>query len=229
MDAIDKYAIIVAGGSGSRMGSKIPKQFLQLGSKPILMHTLHAFAEAEELKELIVVLPKEFHNYWRELCHQFDFTESHLLVEGGETRFHSVRNGLCMIAGESGLVAVHDAVRPFVGADLLHKCFHTAWEHGSGVAAVQLKDSIRMRKPSGDSTAMNRTDFMTVQTPQVFRINVLKEAFRQKYIPEFTDDATVVEKAGFPIVLVEGHYRNIKITTPEDIELAEKWLMNKHI
>jgi len=224
MDAIDKYAIIVAGGSGSRMGSKIPKQFLNLGNRPILMHTLHLFAEAVELKELILVLPVEYHTYWRELCHQFEFDEPHQLVEGGETRFHSVRNGLCTIEGEQGLVAVHDAVRPFAGAELLHKCYHAAWEHGSGVAAVPLKESIRMKEPNGNSVAMDRSDFMTIQTPQTFKLSLLKEAFRQKYASDFTDDATVMERAGHPVFLVEGHYQNIKITTPEDMALAERWI-----
>jgi len=229
MDAVDKFAIIVAGGSGTRMGSKIPKQFLCIGSKPILMHTIHQFAEAVELQDLILVLPLEYHSFWKELCHEYGFAVPHQLVAGGETRFHSVRNGLCVLEGDEGLVAIHDAVRPFAGAELLHKCFHSAWEFGSGVAAVPLKESLRMKHVDGKSVAMDRVDFMTVQTPQTFRLAMLKEAFRQKFLPEFTDDATVIEQAGFPVYLVEGHYRNIKITTPEDIEWADKWLNSRYV
>ncbi|WP_276499570.1 2-C-methyl-D-erythritol 4-phosphate cytidylyltransferase [Pontibacter litorisediminis] len=214
-----EYAIIVAGGSGSRMQHDTPKQFLEVAGKPILMHTIEQFYRYSPAVRLIVVLPQEQLSTWRELCRKHTFKLFHMTVPGGATRFGSVKNGLGAVMGE-GLVAVHDGVRPFVEIGTIRAAYETAARYGSAVVAVSPKDSIRELTGTG-SRAVPRTKYKLVQTPQVFEAGILRKAYEQPEQEHFTDDASVVESIGERIELVEGSYRNIKITTPEDLLLAE--------
>ncbi len=220
----NNYVIIVAGGSGARMGTTIPKQFLPLMGRPILMHTIEAFYHSKTNPQIISVLPDEYHAYWEELCVEHEFNIVHLLVKGGETRFHSVKNGLSIIEDdENTLVAVHDAVRPLIKTGIIDMSFSHAATHGNAVTAVKSRDTVRQLQ-AGISTHLLRDEIYLVQTPQTFRADQLKSAYRQAYSDKFTDDASVVESAGFTINLIEGSYSNIKITFPEDIALAETLL-----
>lgn len=208
-----KHAIIVAGGSGTRMKSEIPKQFLELNGKPIIVHTIEKFLKIDDV-QIILVLPKDHINFWEEIKATF-FTKVKILVSnGGATRTESVLAGLNLV--EEGLVAIHDAVRPFVTTGIIERTFESAKEFGSGVVAVKLKDSIR-EVFSEQSEARERENYVLVQTPQTFRATEIKEAY-YKTSGHFTDDASVYEKAGFQVRLVEGDYSNIKITTPEDLK-----------
>jgi 2-C-methyl-D-erythritol 4-phosphate cytidylyltransferase len=216
------YALILAGGKGLRMGADLPKQFLPLAGKPVLMHALEAFYQADPSTELILVLPKEHQAFWAELCAKHAFTLEHSIATGGTVRFDSVRNGLELVA-EDSLVAVHDGVRPLVKPALITKCFEAALEKGAVIPVFELTESIR--RIEGDrSYAEDRSRFRSVQTPQTFRSAILKKAYEQPYQDVFTDDASVAEAAGFEIALVEGHRENIKITTPQDLLLAEQLL-----
>lgn len=219
MSQLPEYAIIVAGGSGSRMQQQLPKQFIEVAGKPILMHTIERFYEYNPVLRLIVVLPQQQLPTWRDLCRKHSFKVFHMAVAGGATRFGSVKNGLGAVQGE-GLVAVHDGVRPFVSTETIKAAFDAAAEHGSAVVAVSPKDSIRELRPEG-SKAVPRANYKLVQTPQCFQAGILRRAYEQAEQEYFTDDASVVEQLGEKIVLVEGNYRNIKITTPEDLVLAE--------
>ncbi|ARS37192.1 2-C-methyl-D-erythritol 4-phosphate cytidylyltransferase [Pontibacter actiniarum] len=219
MAQLPQYAIIVAGGSGSRMQRDTPKQFLEVAGKPVLMHTIERFYKYNPAIRLIVVLPQEQLNTWRELCRKHTFKLFHMTVPGGATRFGSVKNGLDAVMGE-GLVAVHDGVRPFVETETIKAAFEAAEQQGSAVVAVSPKDSIRELTESG-SRAVPRAKYKLVQTPQCFRASILRKAYEQPEQEHFTDDASVVESTGEKITLVEGSYRNIKITTPEDLILAE--------
>ncbi|MEP5612472.1 MAG: 2-C-methyl-D-erythritol 4-phosphate cytidylyltransferase [Cyclobacteriaceae bacterium] len=212
---MEKYALIVAGGSGSRMNSARPKQFLELDGKPILVHTLEKFLLVESIK-VVLVLPRDHFGDWEKIKSDYFASEELIIVAGGETRTASVLAGLNAIE-DDGLVAIHDAVRPFVRVDTIERCFQSALEFGSGVAAVELKDSIRKKVGSGDSEFRDRSDYVLVQTPQVFQISRIKEAY-EKVSGTFSDDATVFEMAGNKVMLVESHYSNIKITTPEDLK-----------
>lgn len=217
-----KYAIIVAGGKGQRMGSEIPKQFLLVAGKPVLMHTLEAFSKLGDI-ELILVLPANQISYWLNLCPKHNFTLSHTIVEGGETRFHSVKNGLGAIpnSADNGLVAIHDGVRPFVTSEIIQNSFSLAASKGNAVTSVQLKDSIRFLEGQMNKS-VDRSKYVLIQTPQTFQINLIKKAYEGASNPnQFTDDASVAEGAGFSINLFEGDYRNIKITTSEDLVIAE--------
>jgi len=218
------WAIIVAGGSGSRMQSNVPKQFLELCGRPILMHSIMAFVDACEDIQMIVVLPSVQINYWQELCSRYDFNITHEIVMGGSTRYHSVKNGLSLVSGD-GLVAVHDGVRPLVSRQTIISCFSEAKKYGCAVPVLPVSDSVRELSGTA-SRILERTKLRLVQTPQVFDIAKLKKAYEQPYIPEFTDDASVFEKAGNAIHLTEGNMENIKITTPNDMIVAEA-LMNK--
>jgi 2-C-methyl-D-erythritol 4-phosphate cytidylyltransferase len=213
-DLIKKYAIIVAGGSGSRMKSDIPKQFIEVGGLPILMHTLKRFKEADSEIEIILVLPETQFEYWEELCQKYK-TVPHQLVAGGKTRFQSGLNGLKVIDNE-GLVAIHDGVRPFVSTEIIKESFKVASEKGTAVVSVPSKDSVRVNGQSID-----RSTVRLIQTPQTFQIPLIKKAFETEELSTFTDDASVAEHAGFEINLIEGNYENIKITTPEDLLWAE--------
>ncbi|HTM99577.1 MAG TPA: 2-C-methyl-D-erythritol 4-phosphate cytidylyltransferase [Pedobacter sp.] len=212
------YAIIVGGGSGKRMQNVIAKQFLLLKNKPILMHTLTAFYTSPFKPELILVLHADLHTQWEELCLAYNFNIPHLVVRGGEQRFHSVRNGLMAIKGE-GIVAIHDAVRPLVSAKLIARTYEIAEQDGNAIACIKPSDSIRKIKKE-ESKILNREDIVLIQTPQTFEINQLRKAYQQHYKSKFTDDASVVEKVGFKINLIEGERNNLKITYPEDLELA---------
>ncbi len=218
---LTKYAIIVAGGSGTRMGTDIPKQFLLLNGKPVLMHTLSKFNGLSD--EIILVLPEAQIAYWKELCAQYQFSLSHKIVAGGNERFYSVLNGLSSITSEEGLVAIHDGVRPCVSVDLIQRTYEEATQYGSAIAAVKSKDSLRKVTPTG-TEAVDRSHYFLVQTPQTFSLQKLKEAYHRSYQSFFTDDASVFEANGSAIQLVEGDYKNIKITTPEDLPLAELYL-----
>jgi 2-C-methyl-D-erythritol 4-phosphate cytidylyltransferase len=212
------YAIIVGGGSGKRMQNAIAKQFLLLKNKPVLMHTILAFNTSPFKPEIIVVLHHDLHQYWEELCLKYAFNIPHLLVRGGEQRFHSVRNGLMSIKGE-GIVAIHDAVRPLVSTKLIANAYEFAEENGNAVACIRPSDSVRKVKDN-ESKIIDRDQLVMIQTPQTFEIGQLRKAYQQPYKRKFTDDASVVEKAGFKINLIEGERNNLKITYPEDLELA---------
>ncbi len=217
---IKKYAIIVAGGSGSRMKSDIPKQFIEVGGLPILMHTLKRFKEADSDIELILVLPEDQFEYWDELCLKYPTVQLQL-VKGGETRFQSGLNGLQVIDNE-GLVAIHDGVRPFVSVEIINESFKIAAEKGTAIVSVPSKDSVRV-----NGQAIDRSTVRIIQTPQTFQISLIKKAFETEELSTFTDDASVAENAGFEIHLIEGNYENIKITTPEDLLWAEVILSKK--
>lgn len=220
----DEYAIIVAGGSGTRMTSRIPKQFIDIGGKPILMHTLTAFARYNPAIKLILVLPKKDQGLWQALIAQHAFGIPHQVVDGGSSRFSSVKNGLEAIANVAhGLVAIHDGVRPFVSPEMIERSFDIAAQYGSAIAAVGLKESIR--RVVGDiNSHVPRAEYQLIQTPQTFKLDLIKQAFRQEEKTFFTDDASVLEANGGQIRLYEGDYKNIKITTPEDLLWAEALL-----
>lgn len=222
-----KYAIIVAGGSGTRMGSPIPKQYLEIGNKPILMHSLEKFFKTDSSIQLILVIPEVDFDFWRALCEKFDFTVPHQLVKGGKSRFQSVRNGLAQIEKTDGLVAIHDGVRPFVKPEVIMESFKTAEAEGSAIAVVALKDSIRKLTDDGKSFFQERQYFRLVQTPQTFQVQKIKKAFEVTELHHFTDDATVYEHQGWQVSLIAGNVENIKITTPEDMEYGN-YLLGKN-
>lgn len=218
------YAIIVAGGSGSRMQSSSPKQFIPVGGLPILMHTIRQFQSFSPTPSIILVLPQKDLSTWQDLCQRYTFNIPLRIVPGGASRFQSVKNGLDAITEKQGLVAIHDGVRPFVSPETIRKSFEVAQIKGCAVAAVPLKDSIRKVNDTGENEALDRNQFRLIQTPQTFQLSVIKQSFLTPESLDFTDDASVAEKAGFPITLIEGAYENIKITTTEDLIWAEAWL-----
>ena len=216
------YIIIVAGGKGLRMGGDLPKQFVPIGDMPVLMRTLHAFHAAMPELQLILVLPAGQQDYWRQLCSDYGFTLPHQLATGGETRFHSVQNGLLLIPDAAeGVVGVHDGVRPFVSAEVIRTAYDAARQWGSAVPVVPIVETVRELQSDGCSSTVDRTRYRLVQTPQTFTIPLLKAAYRQSYMPAFTDDASVVEALGHSIHLTEGNRENIKMTTPSDLHYAE--------
>ena len=252
------YVIIVAGGKGLRMGSDIPKQFLPVGGKPVLMRTIERFQAYSPTLQIILVLPKAQQDYWKKLCQTHTFPlplegeggGSYLLADGGETRFHSVQNGLALIPDDTeGIVGVHDGVRPFPSIDVIRRCYETAREKKAVIPVIPVVETLRQiiskdyrTNRTAEQTeekekllqsyspckkisqTVPRNDFRLVQTPQCFDIQLLKAANRQAYNDGFTDDASVVEAFGFDITLVEGNRENIKITTPFDIAIAEALL-----
>ena len=220
------YVIIVAGGKGLRMGGEIPKQFLPIGGKPVLMRTLERFREYSKALQIILVLPKAQQDYWMELCKEYDFPLPlegagggfYQLANGGETRFHSVQNGLKKMPDDAqGVVGVHDGVRPFVSVDVIRNCFETARTKKAVIPVTPVVETLRHITEGTKA----RADYRLVQTPQCFDIQLLKDANRQPYNDGFTDDASVVEAFGFDITLVDGNRENIKITTPFDLKIAE--------
>ncbi|MEB0261536.1 MULTISPECIES: 2-C-methyl-D-erythritol 4-phosphate cytidylyltransferase [unclassified Mucilaginibacter] len=219
------YAVIVAGGSGSRMQSVLPKQFIELCGEPVLMHTIRAFQQSNSSPKIILALHAGYHGLWAELCNKHNFTIPHTVITGGETRFHSVKNAIDTIDGKDALIALHDAVRPLVSAAIIDEAYQCAFKDGTAVTAVKSRDSIR-QVVDRRSTSLNRDNIYLVQTPQTFQLALLKKAYEQPYTDNFTDDASVVEKSGVAITLIEGSYSNIKITFPEDITIAEA-LINK--
>jgi len=217
------YAIIVAGGKGNRMNHSVAKQFLELEGKPILMHTMEAFLKCVLNPEIILVLNIRQHDYWAELCRVHRFTIPHRVISGGQERFDSVKNGLDVIHGDA-VVAVHDAVRPLVTPELILASYKMAEEQGNAIAAIRPVDSVRIKKDGKASEALNRDELYLIQTPQTFSIEQLKAAYQQPYQNSFTDDASVVEKAGFDIHILTGERSNIKITYAEDLEMASFFL-----
>ena len=209
--------LIVAGGKGLRMGSDLPKQFLPIGGKPVLMHTIEAFHHFDRTMKIILVLPQEQQTYWQELCAKHSFVIEHTVVDGGETRFHSVKNGLACV--NSGLVGVHDGVRPFVSPEVIKRCYELAAIKKAVIPVIDMVETVRHITETGSET-VSRNDYKLVQTPQVFDAELLKQAYAQEYTPFFTDDASVVEAMGIPVCLVEGNRENIKITTPFDLKIS---------
>ncbi|MBQ9201526.1 MAG: 2-C-methyl-D-erythritol 4-phosphate cytidylyltransferase [Bacteroidales bacterium] len=234
-----KYALIMAGGSGTRMAADMPKQFLPLAGRPVLMRTLEVFYQYDPALCLVMVLPAAHLIFWKQLCRQWSFDVPHHVVEGGRERFFSVKNGLLKIqqlrcaaqqppkAGRDDLVAVHDAVRPLINVDFVGRCYEAASRYGSIVPVLPMTESVRRVAANGESQAEDRHGFFRVQTPQVFRADVLWNAYQQDYRPEFTDDASVVEASGERVYVVNGLRENLKITMPEDMVLAEYWLKGK--
>lgn len=220
---MERFAILVAGGQGLRMGGDVPKQFLPLDGRPVLMHTIDRFREVFPDMHIIVVLPQGQHDYWHDLCRRHHLEGSFLTAPGGDTRFHSVLNGLNAIPADvsEGLVGVHDGVRPFVSRDTLRRCYEEAARSGTAVPVVPVVETLRHVSPDGESMTVPRSDYRLVQTPQVFSLSLLRRAYRQPYAPQFTDDASVVEALGERITLVEGNRENIKLTTPADLLLAK--------
>lgn len=221
---MNEFAIIVAGGSGSRMKIDLPKQFLPIGGLPVLMHTLRAFRNYSPHVSIRLVLPEPQFAKWEELCATYNFKGDYDLIAGGSTRFQSVKNGLKSIHESEGLVAVHDGVRPFIDCATISRGYRKAAEAGTSVTCVALKDSVRMVTGEDQNQAVDRSLYRLVQTPQTFRIDWMRDAFETEEQPSFTDCASVMEAAGYPIHLIEGSYENSKITTPEDLLWAEAFL-----
>ena len=215
------YIIIVAGGKGLRMGSDIPKQFLPIGGKPVLMRTLERFREYSKDIQIILVLPEAQQAYWHELCQEYHFDVEYTLANGGQTRFHSVQNGLVKVPDDAiGVVGVHDGVRPFPSIEVIRNCYTTAREKKAVIPVIPVVETVRHLEGEQSKT-VPRDAYRLVQTPQTFDIQLLKAANRQPYNDGFTDDASVVEAFGYNITLVEGNRENIKITTPYDLKIAE--------
>lgn len=215
-----KCAIIVAGGSGTRMGAPLPKQYLEIGGKPILMYTLQKFYKYSSDITLILVIPASDNELWRNLCGQYDFTVPHKVVAGGNSRFQSVKNGLSALDTDHDIVAIHDGVRPFVSRGVIQKSYEEAARSGSAIAVIPLKDSLRIIHDSG-SAFQDRRNFRLVQTPQTFQVAKILKAFDTEELSIFTDDATVYEHQGWEVSLIDGNPENIKITTPEDLDYAD--------
>ena len=217
----EDFVIIVAGGKGLRMGSDIPKQFLPIGGKPVLMRTMERFRKYSPTLQIILVLPKAQQDYWRQLCVEYHFSVDYQLADGGETRFHSVQHGLALIPDDAeGVVGVHDGVRPFPSVDVIRRCYETARTQKAVIPVIPVVETVRHLKGETSET-VPRNEYRLVQTPQCFDIQLLKAANRQPYNDGFTDDASVVEAFGHAITLVEGNRENIKITTPYDLKIAE--------
>jgi 2-C-methyl-D-erythritol 4-phosphate cytidylyltransferase len=214
-----KIAIIVAGGTGQRMGSVVPKQFLEIQGKPILLHTIDQFVAAFSDIQLVVVLPESYINEGKSLLTKNGFTKNIVFVAGGDTRFQSVKNGLAQVTASS-IVFVHDAVRCLLTPALIQRCYQQAMENGSAIPAVSSTDTVRLLK--GDKNELfDRENVMLIQTPQTFQSDLLLKAFNQNFEPSFTDEANVVEASGTPVYLVDGEFENIKITRPLDLAIAE--------
>lgn len=216
---MNNAAIIVAGGSGNRMGAAIPKQFLNLRGKPILMHTIQRFYDFDNTIVIILALPEKQIPFWKSLCTEFKFKIPHEITKGGETRFHSVKNGLSVLQGDY-LVGIHDGVRPFVSKETIQLCYQIALKKGNAIPVMPMKESVRI-KDGNTNTSFDRRKLFVVQTPQVFHLDILFKSFQQGFEITFTDDAKVVESAGYSIHLVNGNPENIKITTTTDLVIGE--------
>lgn len=216
------FVIIVAGGKGLRMGGDVPKQFLPINGKPVLMRTLERFREYSADLQIILVLPKSQQDYWHSLCSEYGFTLDYRIADGGETRFHSVQNGLALIPDDvQGVVGVHDGVRPFVSVEVIKRCYETARTANAVIPVTPVVETLRHIESDTKGYNVLRSDYRLVQTPQTFDIQLLKHANEQPYSEAFTDDASVVEAIGQSVTMVEGNRENIKITTPFDIVIAE--------
>lgn len=246
---MNRYAIIVAGGKGLRMGGELPKQFIPVEGCPVLMRTLNAFHACDSSIQIILVLPRDHQPYWQELCREYAFVVPHRIADGGATRFHSVQNGLALVDAPEALVAVHDGVRPFVSPEVIVQCYREAETCGAVVPVIPIVETVRKLKsvpvPSGggeavgkgnhpdgilnsqfsisnsESITVPRDAYRLVQTPQTFRASLLRRAYEQPYCDAFTDDASVVESLGCAVHLVEGNRENIKLTTPYDLIVAK--------
>lgn len=228
-DDLHKYLVIVAGGMGTRMGSSLPKQFMTVAGRPVLMHSVERFTSLFPDIEIIIVLAKTIREQWEELCRKHDFIMPHHIADGGEQRFYSVKNALHFVKKES-LVAVHDSVRPFVSHETITRCFNMAALHGNAIPVIGSGDSLRLKGTDGSSQPLDRNRVMIVQTPQVFRSEIILEAYKTPFRSSFTDDASVVESIGEQIMMAEGNTENIKITNPSDIIIGEgiaKYYLNK--
>lgn len=214
-----KHIIIVAGGKGLRMGGDIPKQFLPVCGKPVLMRTLEAFHAYDSSIHIILVLPVSQQAYWQDLCQEYQFTLAHDIANGGDTRFHSVKNGLALVEGE-GLVGVHDGVRPFVSQEVIARCYEETLLKKAVIPVIGVVETVRHLNDEGSET-VPRDQYKLVQTPQVFDVALLRRAYQQEFTDMFTDDASVVEALDEKVYLVEGNRENIKLTTPFDLKLAE--------
>ncbi|WP_029903350.1 2-C-methyl-D-erythritol 4-phosphate cytidylyltransferase [Prevotella sp. 10(H)] len=214
-----KSVIIVAGGKGLRMGCDLPKQFIPVAGKPVLMRTIEAFYNYDNNINIVLVLPLSHQNYWRELCAEYHFTIAHEIATGGETRFHSVKNGLAMV--ENGIVGVQDGVRPFASKEMIARCFDAAERYPAVIPVIDSTDSLREMVGEEKSRIIDRSKIRLVQTPQVFHTDILKKAYETEYKDTFTDDASVVEAVGINVHLVRGEVTNIKITTPLDLKIGE--------
>ena len=221
---MEKYVIIVAGGKGLRMGGDIPKQFVPINGMPVLMRTIEAFYAYDSQINIILVLPSAHQAYWKELCEEYHFSIPYQLANGGETRFHSVKNGLALIPSTGGVVGVHDGVRPFVAQSVIKECYEQAVQLQAVVPVTEVVETVRYIREDGGSETVPRDRYKLVQTPQVFTIDLLKKAYAQEYIPLFTDDASVVEHCGATVHWVKGDRENIKLTTPFDLKVAEALL-----
>jgi len=226
--SIKRYVVIVAGGSGLRMGSDTPKQFLNLNGKPILLHTIERFASIVPMPDIVLVLPKSQMDRWKTLCEEIGFDIKLTLVAGGDTRFQSVKNGLSQIPSDNSLVAIHDGVRPLVTKKVIEECYATAARTGSAIPVIRPVESVRLIE-GNTSKAFDRNSVLLVQTPQVFQSKLIKECYNVPDQPSFTDDASVVESQGYAIHTVEGNRENIKITTPFDLQIAELLIRSKSI
>jgi 2-C-methyl-D-erythritol 4-phosphate cytidylyltransferase len=219
---MNKTAIIVAGGKGERMNADIPKQFLEIKGKPILIHTLEAFMNFDASLQLILVLPAAQFEFWKTLCKKHALNIPHQIVAGGQTRFQSVKNGLDAVKVPA-IVAIHDGVRPLVSKETISRCFDAAAKFGAAIPTMDSIESIRFVDANG-SKSVDRTAYKMVQTPQVFDAELLKKAYEQEFSVLFTDDASVVEAMGATVHLVDGNRENIKITTEFDLIVAERLL-----
>lgn len=219
---MQESVVIVAGGSGTRMQSEIPKQFLPLHNEPVLFYTMRAFHAYNKQIKIVLVLPESQIHYWRSICNKHSFNIQHLVTEGGKTRFHSVKNGLKLI-GHNETVGIHDGVRPLVSINTIKQAYKTARKMGSALPVIDVVDTVRfVDKQSNHS--VNRNHYKLVQTPQVFQSTLLSKAYNLPYDKNFTDDASVFEAAGNNITLVNGNRENIKITTTIDLAIAEAFL-----
>lgn len=224
------FALIVAGGNGNRMKSETPKQFLLLDDLPILMHSILPFSKAQADLKIVVVLPSSHQDYWMNLCYTYKFPIQHLVVEGGKTRFQSVKNGLDYIFGdpdyreEKSIIGIHDGARPLVSVNLINSLFDSASIHKAVVPVVDCVDSVRIINENGKNSILDRNRVKKIQTPQVFWGSILKNAYEVEESPQFTDDASVVENTRIPIFLTDGDPKNIKITSPLDLYVATTYL-----
>lgn len=216
------YIIIVAGGKGLRMGGDLPKQFLPVDGKPVLMRTIERFRQYSEAIGIILVLPHAQQDYWRQLCKEYHFNVEHTVADGGDTRFQSCKNGIAAVPDDAtGVVGIHDGVRPFVSVDVIARTYEAAREHGAAMPVMPVTDTLRYVAGEDGGHNVLRSDYRTVQTPQTFDIQLIKRAYDVPYSEAFTDDASVAEAAGHKVVMVEGCRENIKLTTPYDLLLAD--------
>ncbi|GHS92484.1 2-C-methyl-D-erythritol 4-phosphate cytidylyltransferase [Bacteroidia bacterium] len=222
---MNKSVVIVAGGKGTRMGTDIPKQFLSLAGRPVLMHTIEVFHRFDPYMQIVLVLPLDQQDYWKELCEKYGFGLPVEITGGGETRFHSVRNGLSLVP-EGVIVGIHDGVRPLVSGEALAACYKSAEQNRAAFPVIPVIDSLRKVTPEG-SIMVNRSEYFIVQTPQVFYSDLIKTAYKQPYSGWFTDDVSVFESVGGVAVEVPGNRENIKITGVLDLELAEILIAKK--